>query len=104
MVIASGIVYQRDSQTIFNCQDQCLQDLGDNMCRGYKINIVTAKFLEAQHHVGQFPGSYRATTAFVADIKVLAKVAKQVTICKKDGSGSMYPGNGRFLPEVGHIT
>ena len=50
-----------------------IENLGDDVRRGYKVDVMAALFLQAQHHSGQLLGRDLATEAQVADIVVLTE-------------------------------
>ena len=70
------------------------------MRRCYKIDVVTACLLQGKHHGRQLHIGYFPAHSPVADIKILAKIAQQVTVGEKYGSGTMLADQGRFFTKV----
>src|SRR5208283_323734 len=59
------------------------------MFRGDEINVVTALFLQSEHHAGQFLGFDRPAFTLTTDFVVLAENAAQVAPTEEDGTRAL---------------
>jgi len=69
-----------------------------------QVYIVAASILEGQHHQGQLFGRSLLSFAELADSKVLAKYAFQVTVREKDGAGASPTDQRSFFSEMRTIA
>jgi hypothetical protein len=74
------------------------------MRRGYKIDIVAAQILEAEHDLGQPIRRDLSSFSQVADFVILAEKAEQIAVGKKDRPRPSDSHQGLLLAEVGVIT
>jgi hypothetical protein len=67
----------------------------------YNVDVMASLVLQVKHHVGKLPVGNRCTEAVVADLKILAKEAKEIAVGKKDRPGTVFPDQRPLLAEVG---
>ena len=88
VVIASGIVYQGDMQSLGDRHFQRRQNLGHNVRCGYQVDIVATHVLKLQHYGCQLRMRYGLAGTLMTDVEVLTKETTDVAMGEENRSSA----------------
>jgi len=100
-VIATGIVNERNIQSLPDGNDEGLQYLGDHMARRDEVDVVASQFHETQHHGGQALGFHLLALSQMADLEILAEGTAEIAGTEENRSGTGRPDQRGFFAEMG---
>ena len=77
-IVAAGVVDERQAQSLLRRDVYGGEDLPHHVARRNKIDVVAAKHLQSQHHLGEVLIAHLLAFTLPADLPVLAKDAAQI--------------------------